>query len=277
MPKVNAKAKRPAKPVPAAEEPVSISSVFFGLAMIAAIIVATAAWMGGSMSKVERHLANLSDGAARALGLAVTDVAVIGLETDPALAEAVRAAAMVEPGENMWRADPHAIRTRLLATNQVVNVRVHRLWPDQLLIMADPADAVALWHDGAAWQVVDALGRVMPGAVPDVHAHLPRFAGAGAPEAVPQAVAALAAHPEIAGQAAHLTRIADRRWDLQLESGAVVRLPGDDRLEAALAGLDRLDADTGLLARPLAIVDLRLAARTVLVPAAAPSSSGGAA
>ena len=55
---------------------VRISSVIFGLMMVTALIVAAAAWMGGSLSKVEMRFANAVDGVARTIGLSVDSVSV---------------------------------------------------------------------------------------------------------------------------------------------------------------------------------------------------------
>ena len=97
-------------------EEVRVSSVVFGFVMLVAIVVATAAWMGGSMSQIENRFASFMDDTARTVGIAVNDVSIIGLEQDPALAQDIRAAAMIEPGENMFRADPHVIRRRVEGT-----------------------------------------------------------------------------------------------------------------------------------------------------------------
>lgn len=164
-------------------EEVRVSSVLFGLVMLIAIVVALAAWMGGSMSQIENRFAGFMDDSARMAGVAVNEVAVLGLEQDPALQQEVRDAAMIEPGENMFRADPYIIRRRVESTHKVLNVRVHRLWPDQVVIIADAAEPVALWHDGTEWTVVDGLGRVIPDEHADDHPDLVRIAGHGAPEA----------------------------------------------------------------------------------------------
>ncbi|MGA1342959.1 MAG: FtsQ-type POTRA domain-containing protein [Hyphomonas sp.] len=125
-------------------EEVRVSSVIFGVVMLVAILVATAAWMGGSLSQIGARFGGFFDDSARLVGLDVKDVAVMGLNDTPVLAEEVRAAAMIEPGENMFRADPHLIRSRVEATQKVLNVRVHRLWPGQVVILADAAEPVAL-------------------------------------------------------------------------------------------------------------------------------------
>lgn len=252
-------------------EEVRVSSVIFGIVMLIAIVVATAAWMGGSMSQFESRFAGFLDDSARMTGVSVNNVSVIGLEQNPALANDVRAAAMIEPGENMFRANPHLIRRRVEGTRKVLNVRVHRLWPDQVVIIADAAEPVALFHNGKSWTVVDGLGRIMPTARAEDHKRLVRLAGAGAPKAGPELAKALAASPDIAPRVAIATRVADRRWDLRLVTGVTVRLPEDDTLEAALERLSKLQVRTAVTQRDLNTIDLRNDGRVYLTPKGTPA------
>lgn len=262
---------KPSAPEHRGEE-TSITSIIVGLVMIAAIVVAAAALMGGSLSRVENRMANTFDAAARGMGLAVETVTIVGLEGDPVLARDIRAAAMIEPGENMLRADPHAIRARIQSTRRVINVRVHRLWPDQVVIIADPAEPVALYYRNASWAVIDTLGREMDGVLAEDHARLPRLAGAGAAEAAPQLAEALAAYPGLSAEVDFAERIASRRWDLHLMNGQRVRLPLDSELETGLVRLARLSSGAPA-SRHAAILDLRTEGRTYITPR--PAVRGG--
>ena len=250
---------------------VRISSVIFGLMMVTALIVAAAAWMGGSLSKVEMRFANAVDGVARTVGLSVDSVSVVGVEGE--LAEAVRLAAMVEPGENMFRADPHLIKRRVEATRRVVNVSVYRLWPDQVQIYAYPAEPVALWSNGKSWAVIDSLGREMTGLPAERFAHLPKLNGAGGPEAAPELARALAYAPALTSRLQLATRIEDRRWNLVFTNGAIVRLPSDTKMDAAVRRLAGLQERTRLLERPVIAIDLRVADRVFIRPVVQPASA----
>ena len=270
MPKV----KRVVEEIDRREE-VSVSSVVFGLVMVIAIIVAGAALMGGSLSRMESQMANTTDGLARSVGLGVSSVTIIGLDHDPVLASDIRGAAMVEPGENMFRADPHRIAQRVEATQKVVNVRVHRLWPDQIVIMAEPARPLALHHDGTAWRVIDTLGRVIPTENAQTHANLPKLTGMGAEEAALTLITALSDEADLFEQVQFAERINTRRWKLVMDGGTVIRLPLDAELPAALAELAALDLRTELTTRRVAAIDMRVPGRLFLKPA--PQANEGAA
>lgn len=264
-----ARAKGKKKKVQPAEvylEPTQISSVIFGLVMVVALIVAGAAMLGGSLSQVGKRWGSAMDGASRSVGLSVDKVEVIGLEHIPAVARQVKTAAMVEPGENMFRADPHLIQRRVEDLQLVTNVRVYRLWPDTVMIYADAAEAAALWNDGERWSVVDSMGRIMPKARPQDHLDLVKSIGAGGAEAVPILDKVVAALPDLRPEIDHARRVAGRRWDLVLHSGAIVKLPNDDRIMAGVQTFARLDRTGNLKRRPLAAIDLRVEGRVFLTP-----------
>ena len=245
-------------------EPTQISSVIFGLVMVVAIIVAGAAMLGGSLSQVGQRWGSAMDGASRSVGLSVDTVEVIGLEHIPAVARQVKSAAMVEPGENMFRADPHLIRRRVEDTQLVTNVRVYRLWPDTVMIYADAAEAAALWNDGERWSVVDSMGRIMPKARPQDHLNLVKSIGTGGAEAVPVLDTVVTAMPDLLVEIDHARRVAGRRWDLVLRSGAIVKLPTDERIASSLNTFARMENAGELTRRPLASIDLRVEGRVFL-------------
>lgn len=272
MPKIERNETVPARRQPATiidettGEEVRVSSIIFGVVMLIAILVATAAWMGGSLSQIGTRFGGFMDDTARMAGLHVRDVAVVGLDANPALATEIRAAAMIEPGENMFRADPYIIRHRVETTSKVLNVRVHRLWPGQVVILAEAAEPAALWHDGQEWKVVDGLGRLLPDTSAEAHPGLLRLAGRGAPIAAPQLVKTLAGVPDLESRVAVATRVGDRRWDMHLVNGVTVRLPEDSDMAPALERLARLQVRTALTQRPVDLIDLRSPGRIYLRP-----------
>lgn len=267
MPKIGS----PAKFAVSRADQARASSVFFGLVVITALIVASAAWMGGSLGAMGRRAGDVMDGAARTLGLSVRTVEVV--IADPVLRDRVRSAAMIEEGENMFRADPAGIRRRVEAIGDVVNVRVHRMWPDSVVILADPAIPVALWWSGEAWTVVDGLGRVRSDLDARAHSDLIRLAGAGAPQAAPQLFKALTRTQVLGQRVEGAVRRSGSRWTLKLSSGVLVHLPDErietdragtakkedepSRLELALERLETAQVSSGLLNGAFEIVDAR--------------------
>ena len=273
MPRGKGKNSAPADDV--VLERTQISSVIFGMVMVIALIVAGAAMLGGSLSQIGKRWGSAVDGASRSVGLSVGTVEVIGLEHVPAVARQIKTAAMIEPGENMFRADPHIIRRRVEDTQLVTKVRVYRLWPDTVMIYAHAAEPTALWNDGERWAVVDSLGRIMTRAKAVDHSHLIKTTGAGGAEAVPALEKAFALAPELRSNVNYARRVAERRWDLVLKSGAVMKLPTDERLSASLLFYAKIEPMAELAQRPISIIDLRVVGRVFLTPKT--NQMGGAA
>ncbi|MEL7232478.1 MAG: FtsQ-type POTRA domain-containing protein [Pseudomonadota bacterium] len=253
-----------------------ISSVIFGLVMVVAMIVAGAALIGGSLSQAGKRWGGAMDATARSVGLSVNVVEVVGLEHIPATARSVRTAAMIERGENMFRADPHRIRKRIEDTGLVKSVNVYRMWPDTVIIRADAAEATALWYDGEQWAVIDSLGRQMARQNPGDHATLMKTVGEGSPEAVPPLAQALFGQTALISEIALAKRVATRRWDLHMKSGMIVRLPGDEHLKTAIPRLINAEREGKILSRALAAIDLRVDGQMSLTPLAGRTSEGAA-
>ena len=264
MPKVNG--RPPSQDEYLVDSNTQLSSVLYGFVMVAAIIVAGAALLGGSLGQLGQRWSGAVDDIAQVTGLSLERVELIGLEHRPETARQIRLAVMVEPGENMFRANPHAIRRRVEATRLVSNVSVYRLWPDTVMIYANAVEPVALWQNPQGWQVIDSLGRVsVPTHEIDPESLL-KTVSDDVPGTAPILVHALHRLPHLAEKIDHAARIGARRWDLILENGTLIQLPGDAYLGDALDRLAALDAAASLTDRNLEKIDLRLAKQVYLKP-----------
>jgi len=252
--------KHPADPSLRPSDQVKASSVLFGLVIITALIVASAAWMGGSLSAVGKKMSGAMDGMARSIGLSVERVEIEGVSGEHE--SLVRAAVMIEPGENMFRADPVKIAERVEATGAVTHVRVYRLWPDTILVVATPARPVALHRSGEAWLVIDSGGRVRVDLDASAYPALPRLVGADAPEQWPALLEAIAPHPALATLLEGAVHRGSGRWTLLLEGGVSLKLPELQRAGPALAAIETLQARAAILNGSYSEIDARAVTAT---------------
>lgn len=269
--------KRAPTPVPVEPARADLTSVLTGFVMVVALIVAGAALLGGSMSKVGDGVGNAFDSAATGLGFAVEDVQITGLGNDVRRASLVQQMSGVAPGDNMFRADPHEIRRQVLATGQVTSAHVYRLWPNQILINASPAKASAIWFDGEGQQVVDSTGQIMEGLSAKDYSELVLLTGVDAPQGVPALLQFLARANTVRDRVSYAERVSRRRWDVKLRDGLLIRLPADASIKRATDELIALETSTDLSQRSLARIDLRVAGRTFLEPLDEQGASGIAA
>ncbi|MDW8399845.1 MAG: FtsQ-type POTRA domain-containing protein, partial [Acetobacteraceae bacterium] len=203
--------------------------------------------------------------AARA-GLAVDEVLVEGRANTPL--ELVRAALDVERGDPILGVSLTAARERLQALPWVESAHLERRLPGTLLVRLTERRPFAIWQHEGQFFLVDRAGVVIPTERLDAHGNLPLVVGAGAARHAAAMLDLLAGYPAVRDRTQALVRVADRRWNLRLASGADALLP-EGAEEAALRRLDELHRAHALLDRPLAVLDLRLPDRLVLRPAPA--------
>ena len=92
---------------------------------------------------------------------------------------------------------------------------------------------------------------------PADHPDLPLVVGAGAGPAAEPLLIALEGLPQVRERLQSMTRVNDRRWDIELMSGAIVALPEHGAADA-LARLERLQTQHALLDRSLSQIDMRV-------------------
>ena len=80
---------------------------------------------------------------------------------------------------------------------------------------------------------------------------------AGAGPAVEPLLIALESLPQVRERLQSITRVSDRRWNIELMSGAIVALPEQGAADA-LVRLERLQSQHALLDRPLSHIDMRV-------------------
>ena len=253
-----------------------VATYALGTIICGASMLALAAWMGGSLGAFGKTFGNGVDVIFRSAGLSIEKVSVIGL--DPLVEERALSASGVRVGGNMLTADPYAIKARVEKLDAVSGVKVHRLWPNQITIIADPREPIALWQgEGESWRVIDQKGRTFAEADPTKYMHLPRIVGQDASEAAATLVTAMADYPDLAARMETAYRTGGRRWDVKFRAGAEVALPEDARLVDALGALNLMQANTSVLDLPVTRIDARHPERFALRPTpGGPPPPGGA-
>lgn len=235
--------------------------LFFGTA------AAGAAWLGSSLFDAREAFSRSADAAAANVGFAIAAVDVVKIEDAPDLSEAraaeVRALIVPEGRHSILSLDPDDIRSRVEDLDWVATARVRRLWPATLRVEVERRREYAILQEGDELSVIDANGDRLASERPEDHPGLPRVVGVGAgPEATPLLVA-LEGLPELRERLKQIVRINDRRWNVELTSGAVIALPEEGAPET-LAQLERLQRRHALLDRPLAHLDMRAPGRVAV-------------
>lgn len=159
--------------------------------------------------------------------------------------------------------DADAARGVLEAMPWIETASVAKTYPNRVSIALVEKHPFALWQKERGLRLIDRHGREIMSYVPNRFQDLPFVVGPGAEKDAAEIVDALAAVPELRARVRAYVRVGDRRWDLRLDNGLIVRLPEDGAVEAA-AEVARLDRDMGLFSRDISVVDLRIADRVTV-------------
>lgn len=185
----------------------------------------------------------------------------------PELAGDVRALVPYEFPLSSFDMDLDATREVIEELDAVARAHVRIRSGGVLHIEIEERLPVLVWRDRAGNLImVDHEGhRVAPLVTRSQRPDLPLVAGTGAitPRAVAEARALYAAAGPLTGRLRGLLRRGERRWDVVLDRGQVIRLPE----EAPVLALERviaLDQAEEMLSRDIAVVDMRIPSRPTL-------------
>ena len=205
---------------------------------------------GGHLSRLSE---NIESGLAAA-GFAVGDIDIAGAERTSA-ADAY-AALGIERGQSIFTVSAAEARARLLDLPWVGDAEVRRTLPNALSIRLIEKRPFALWREGKSTVVIERSGGIITAADTGEFAHLPLFAGAGAPEAAAVFLDAVRPYRAVFARLQTIQRMGERRWDLLLAGGVTVKLP-EEGWESQLTELESLIVEKAILERDIEMIDLR--------------------
>ena len=234
---------------------------------------------GARAERVGQSVSDGVDGMVAGMGFRLGRVHVTGA-SDEAM-PAIQAALDVTAGQSMSSLDLDALLEQVRGVSWVKDARVVRLLPGTLMVEVVEHDRLAIWQANGQIAVIDGDGQVIRGADPRQYLHLPLVVGTGAELAASEILPLIEARPRLRDRTEALIRVDERRWDIRLKDGGLIRLPADGA-EAALIQLDALDQRHQLFERGFELVDLKVPGTLGLRPAelagdlaAAPMVAGG--
>lgn len=169
----------------------------------------------------------------------------------------------IHEGSSLVLFDADGARDRLNQMAWIRNASVMKFYPSTLQIRIEEKVPYALWQRGDLVSIVNEEGEVITDEVDGRYANLLLVVNHGAQRRAAEINTALQTVPELRPRVRAAFLVSDRRWDLQLENGISIRLP-EENMEAALADLVRMDEESGLLARDIKSIDMRLADRVTV-------------
>ncbi|MCB8837877.1 cell division protein FtsQ/DivIB [Aurantimonas sp. VKM B-3413] len=207
------------------------------------------------------HIDEVLDGIGQPLGFSIEQIDVQG---NSETSEIDVLQALWQTGAHtLLSLDPAQARQTIESMPWVDRASVAKILPDRVKITLSEHHPYAVWQIGDAFQVVNREGKTIVPFTPGRFGNLPVVVGTGAAGNAAELIDDMEVLPELRARVKAYIRVGDRRWDLQLENGVLIRLPEEKPIEA-LAEVDRMDRENGLLSRDIAAVDMRLDDRMVI-------------
>lgn len=230
---------------------------YLGAAVFSSFLVATGAYgavLGGHMPAVMEAMTSLS-------GLAVDEVRITGNRQTSELdiIDTIGLTGMT----SLATFDATVAREKIAELPWVHSATVRKSYPDTVYVDIAERDGFAVWQHGEHLTVIDRDGKPIDTYSASRDYGLPVVIGPGAAESAREAVNLAGAFASVASEVKAFIRVGERRWDLRLKNGVTLKLPeqgAGDALQAFVA----MEQDSGVMARDISQIDLRLADRITI-------------
>jgi len=251
-----ARALRAAKAWVAFRRPMlALTAFLIAAAFLAALFIG--GYIGRAVNRVNAGVAALVDDA----GFGISQVHLAGNRR--VAPETILAALGFEPGQSIFGADVHEARARLEKLDWVASADVKRRYPDDISVHIVEKLPFALWQSPNGAYVVERNGKPITNKGVEEFRRLPLLLGEGGSSAA-DIVDAVAQHRAIVARIKAYQRVSERRWNLILDDGAIVKLP-EAGWQKELDALEHLIIDKGILERDVSEIDLRSPAQYFFV------------
>ena len=225
----------------------TLAAALIGAALLAALFVG--GYVGRTFHRVNATTTALMDDA----GFGISEVHLAGNRR--VAPETILAALGFEPGQSIFSADIHAARQRLEKLDWVASADVKRRYPDDISVRIVEKLPFAIWQSDAGLFVVERDGNIITSKGVGEFRHLPLLLGEGGSNAA-DIVDAVAQHRSLESRVKAYQRVSQRRWNLILDDGVLVKLP-ELGWQKELDALEHLIIDKGILERDVSEIDLR--------------------
>ncbi|WP_172329386.1 cell division protein FtsQ/DivIB [Mangrovicoccus sp. HB161399] len=153
--------------------------------------------------------------------------------------------------------DLDEIRVKVSAFDAVAHVDAHVVLGGALMLEITQRKPVVIWRNARGLALLDEEGhRVAVTERRDGAPELPLIAAAGAEDAIPEALAIVAAAEPLKDRLRGLIRQGERRWDVALTGDQVIQLPETGAV-AAMERVLAMDEAGDLLGRDIRVIDMR--------------------
>ncbi len=178
-------------------------------------------------------------------------------------ADLIKALVNMEKDDPIFAFDPSTVQAMLQTVPWVRAARVERRLPDTIYISLEERKPFALWSRDGKLGLIAEDGTLLSEANLAEYQNFLILTGTNAPQKASDLITLLSAQPDIKQRLESASWVGDRRWDLLLKCGTIVRLPEEDTALALSRLVDAHKKD-GLMDTALQTIDLREQSRIVV-------------
>lgn len=224
------------------------------------LVLLGALFASGIIGRSWRAMGRAFDAATADAGFGISEIHITGNRRTPY--NQVLEVLGMQPGQSIFSADLYGAQGRLSHLDWIASAEVHRRYPDAIFVTLVEKRPFALWqlppdaHGNAPIAVVERSGAIITTRDVEKFRRLPKLVGAGAGPAAADLIDAVQAHRAINARIAVYARQSERRWNLILDNGVVVKLP-EAGWQKQIDALEHLIIDAGILERDVGEIDLR--------------------
>ncbi|MDR1207969.1 MAG: FtsQ-type POTRA domain-containing protein [Holosporales bacterium] len=186
--------------------------------------------------------------------LCLNDVVVFGRYRSTS--EDVLAAVAIKKGESIFSCDIRSIRSRLMYLTWVADATVRRSICGELYIYLTEREPIAVYHNGTRLFLVDRLGTLIDAEIDPCFRGLPVLYGKNAEKFAFEILEKIQPYKSVRVNIATMSLIKERRWNLKLVNGVIVKLPAQN-IAQALNMLSKLVNGGHISSGDIVSVDLR--------------------
>ncbi len=241
---------------------VSIRKLIIWLIAICAVIWLGLIAMAADMpQRTGAWLTSQFHNATAAAGFTLDQIEVTGRRyTDT---DRLRKIVRVDQGEPLFAVDLDMAHNGIMALPWVKSASLQRQWPNLLVINLIERTPVALWQYQGKLSILDETGHPIETPMLEEFSQLPILTGKDAPEHATALLEMIAAEPVIAEQFDSAVRMGDRRWDIKLKNGLIIKLPEDDA-PFALARVAEAEKEFLIFSKEILSLDARFSDRLIV-------------
>lgn len=162
----------------------------------------------------------------------------------------------VGAGDSIFAVNPMTAQKHIESISWVKSAHVERRLPDTIYIKISEREPMALWQDEDIIKVIDAEGIMLTDQDIGRFSGLFMVRGENAPQHAQEIIQILRAQPVIWERVDNAHWVDDRRWNLNLKGGQVIKLPEED-IGLALSRLVEKHNQESILDKALTTIDVR--------------------